>query len=176
MAVRTRTGKSAGRAVEPRKMRFLQGADAVLSRGRQHRCHCYLEMESGSAWSKTPETRGSSTRGTREVACLALNLDLLTSGDLLWTIFSLAQFPFHENCEKDRLNRNHPWELPNFLCPPKERKESWERHGWPCTSALESGSSPAEMAKKSLPVGRLARLSVIPPRYQALNFWPTALP
>ena len=66
------TGECAGRDIEPRKRRLLRSADVVLSGGRQHRCHRYREMVSGSAWSKTPGTHGNSTHGTREIPCLAL--------------------------------------------------------------------------------------------------------
>jgi hypothetical protein len=52
--------------------RSLQGADAVLVSGRQHRAHRYREMQLDPAWSKTPSTYVSSSRGNREVPRLAL--------------------------------------------------------------------------------------------------------
>ena len=49
----------------------LWGADAVHKSGRQYRLHRYREMWPDPAWSKTPSTHGSSSRGNREVPCLA---------------------------------------------------------------------------------------------------------
>ena len=49
----------------------LQGADAVHKSGRQHWQHRYREMWPDPAWSKTPSTYGSSSRGNREVPRLA---------------------------------------------------------------------------------------------------------
>ena len=49
----------------------LQGADAVHKSGRQYRQHRYREMWPDPAWSKTPRTYGSSSRGNREVPRLA---------------------------------------------------------------------------------------------------------
>jgi hypothetical protein len=52
--------------------RSLRGADAVLECGRQHQAHRYGEMRLDPAWSKTPSTYVSSSRGNREVPRLAL--------------------------------------------------------------------------------------------------------
>ena len=49
----------------------LRGADAVHKSGRQHRLCRYRERWPDPAWSKTPCTHGSSTRGNREVPRLA---------------------------------------------------------------------------------------------------------
>jgi hypothetical protein len=49
----------------------LWGADVVHKCGRQHRLHRYREMWLDPAWSKTPCTYGSSSRGNREVPRLA---------------------------------------------------------------------------------------------------------
>ena len=49
----------------------LWGADVVHKSGRQHRAHRYREMCLDPAWSKTPSTYGSSSRGNREVPRLA---------------------------------------------------------------------------------------------------------
>jgi len=49
----------------------LWGADGVQRIGRQHRLHRYREMWLDPAWSKTPCTHGSSSRGNREVPRLA---------------------------------------------------------------------------------------------------------
>ena len=49
----------------------LQGAYGVLVCGRQHQAHRYGEMRLDPAWSKTPSTYVSSSRGNREVPRLA---------------------------------------------------------------------------------------------------------
>ena len=49
----------------------LRGADAVHKSGRQNRLHRQGEMLLDPAWSKTPCTHGSSSRGNREIPRLA---------------------------------------------------------------------------------------------------------
>ena len=49
----------------------LRGADAVHKSGRQYWQQRYREMWPDPAWSKTPSTYGSSSRGNREVPRLA---------------------------------------------------------------------------------------------------------
>ena len=49
----------------------LWGADAVHISGRQHRPRRYREMWSDPAWSETPSTYASSSRGNREIPRLA---------------------------------------------------------------------------------------------------------
>jgi hypothetical protein len=53
--------------------RSLQGVDVVLVCGRQYQAHRYGEMRLDSAWSKTPSTYVSSSRGNREIPRLALD-------------------------------------------------------------------------------------------------------
>lgn len=60
------TGESAGRVLS-RESNFLQGADGVILRGRQHGPSRQREEWIGPAWSKTPRMHGSALHGNREI-------------------------------------------------------------------------------------------------------------
>jgi hypothetical protein len=59
----------AGRAIEPRNVSTIRGADAVLLGGRPHRRQRYRELPGGPARSENLGMRGISLRENREVPC-----------------------------------------------------------------------------------------------------------
>src|SRR5665213_530468 len=63
------TGVHAGRAIEPRNVSLVWGADAVSLGGRQHRWPRYRELPADPARSKNPSMCGASMRENREVPC-----------------------------------------------------------------------------------------------------------
>ena len=63
-------GVRAGLLSRERSFR-LWGADVVHKSGRQHQGHRYGEMRLDPAWSETPSTYASSSRGNREIPRLA---------------------------------------------------------------------------------------------------------
>ena len=64
------TGESAGRVLSLENV-ILRSADTVLSGGRQQRSIRLCEDRSHSAWSQTPRTHRSISRGSREIPGLA---------------------------------------------------------------------------------------------------------
>ena len=64
------TGESAGRVLSLENV-ILRSADAVSSGGRQQRWVQLCEDRSHSAWSQTPRTHRSISRGSREIPGLA---------------------------------------------------------------------------------------------------------
>jgi hypothetical protein len=62
------TGERAGR-VFSRERILLRDADAVGESGRLHPVHRYREVHRSPARSETPCTRGSTSRGNREIPC-----------------------------------------------------------------------------------------------------------
>ena len=65
------TGERAGRVWSP-EIGLLLGADALLTRGRQHRGRRKGEAAADLAGSKTPGMHGNIVCGTREALRLAL--------------------------------------------------------------------------------------------------------
>jgi hypothetical protein len=63
------TGECAGRVLSPEIGRFL-GADALLTRGRQHWADRHGKGWPDLAGSKTPGMHRNTMRGTREALCL----------------------------------------------------------------------------------------------------------
>jgi hypothetical protein len=63
------TGECAGRVLSPAIGRFL-GADALLTRGRQHWADRHGQGWPDLAGSKTPGRHRNTMRGTREALCL----------------------------------------------------------------------------------------------------------
>jgi len=62
------TGERTGR-VFSRVRNLLRDADAVGESGRPHLVHRYREVHRSPARSKTPCTRGNTSRGNREIPC-----------------------------------------------------------------------------------------------------------
>ena len=67
VVVEALTGESAGRVLSLENV-ILRSADAVLSGGRQQLAVHLCEDRSHSAWSKTPRTHRSISRGSREIS------------------------------------------------------------------------------------------------------------
>jgi len=65
------TGVRAGRAIEPRNVSLVWGADAVSLGGRQHCRPRYRELLADPARSETPGMYGAFTRENREVPYLS---------------------------------------------------------------------------------------------------------
>ena len=65
-AVEALTGARAGRVLSRENQR-LRAADALGSRGRQHRSRRYRETRSEPARSETPRTHGNTSHGSREI-------------------------------------------------------------------------------------------------------------
>lgn len=65
-ALEALTGEGAGRVLSLENL-ALRGADAVLTGGRQQRNIRDREDDLHPAWSKTPRTRRSISRGSREI-------------------------------------------------------------------------------------------------------------
>ena len=63
------TGVHAGRAIEPRNVSLVWGADAVPLCGRQYRWPRYRELLADPARSKNPSMCGASMRENREIPC-----------------------------------------------------------------------------------------------------------
>src|ERR1700674_4031139 len=59
------TGERAGRVFS--RVKQLRDADAVRRSGRPHRVHRYREVCQSPAWSETPSTYASTSRGNREI-------------------------------------------------------------------------------------------------------------
>ncbi len=70
VVVEALTGESAGRVLSLENV-MLRSADVVLSDGRQQRLSRHRKGLSHSAWSETPRTHRSISRGSREVPGLA---------------------------------------------------------------------------------------------------------
>src|SRR4051794_765833 len=60
------TGERAGRVLSPENL-TLRSADVVLTDGRQQRVSRQREGQPHSAWSKTPRTHRSTSRGRRSL-------------------------------------------------------------------------------------------------------------
>lgn len=54
-----------------RKRQALQDADALETRGRQHRVYRYRKVHQDLARSKTPSMHGTTLHGNREIPCLS---------------------------------------------------------------------------------------------------------
>ena len=62
-------GVHAGRAIEPRNVSLVWGADAMSLCGRQHRWPRYRELPADPARSRNPSMCGASMCENREVPC-----------------------------------------------------------------------------------------------------------
>ena len=66
VVVEALTGERAGRVLSLENL-MLRGADAVLTGGRQQRAVRQRENRPHPAWSETPRTHRSTSRGSREI-------------------------------------------------------------------------------------------------------------